>query len=481
MALALALQYAVPAVRALADDQPTSGRATALGSVFTYQGRIEKDGLPVNGAVDLEFALFDVSSAGTPLATLPVLENVSVANGLFAVQLDFGAGQFLGETRWIEVRSRDGASVGAFVTNGRQELTATPYALYASAAGTSSSALTAGSATTATTANSALAAPWAGLTGVPLGFADDVDDSFAIPFSATSNSVTPLFTLVNNNFVYSGVALGGSSTGVASTSVGDAIVGESTGGQAGVYGKSLSQDFPAIAYGVRGDGEAAGIYGLGFSGGSAGVKGEGVSYGVHGKGTSYGLFGMATSMTGTGVRGEGSLYGVDGAGSVGVRGQSLTNGGYGVKGESVGDGVYGLTSTLGKAGVVGVASGGAGTDYAGFFLGNVNVDGSLQANTINNISDARLKTDVAAVPYGLDAILRIQPVSFAWIDRPDTSTHLGFLAQDLQAVIPEIVDAAADERGTLSVRYLELLPVLVRAIQEQEARLATVESVCLAR
>lgn len=438
----------------------------------------------MDGAVDLEFALFDVAVSGSPLVTLPALENVAVVDGLFAVQLDFGGGQFTGDARWLEIRARDGASVGPFVVNGRQQLTATPYALFATAAGSANSANTATNATNATNANTAttaLAAPWTGLTGMPLGFSDGVDDSFLLPFSATINSASPLFSLVNSNGGYSGVSLGGPLTGIGSTSPGSAIIGESTSGLYGVYGKSLSQDFPAIAYGVRGDGEAAGVYGLGISGGSAGVKGDGVSYGVHGQGTAYGVFGTATSVTGTGIRGEGLLYGVDGAGSVGVHGQSLVTGGYGVRGEAVGDGVYGQTTTLGKAGIVGVAASGAGTNYAGFFLGNVNVDGNLSANTINNLSDARSKRDIATGAYGLDAVLRLRPVSFAWIDRPDASMHLGFIAQEVRDVVPEVVDVATDEAGTLSVRSLELLPVIVRAIQEQELRLATVESVCLAR
>lgn len=469
MALALGLQYAVPAIRALASDQPAGGRVV-LGSAFTYQGRLEKDGLHQSGPVDLEFALYDVDSGGTPLATLPVLDNVAVSNGLFAVQLDFGAGQFAGDSRWLEVRSRDGASVGGFSTVGRQQLTATPYAIFATQAG---------NASTATTANAALAAPWSGLTGMPAGFQDGVDDTLTLPYTSSVNSPNPLFSLTNTNGGVSSVVLGYPLTGIASTSPGSAIVGESTSGLYGVYGKSLSEDFPTLAYGVRGDGETVGVFGFGSSGASAGVRGEGVSYGVHGKGFSYGIFGMATSATGTGVHGEGSLYGVEGEGNIGVRGLSTTAGGYGVRGESAGDGVYGQTATLGKAGVVGLAAGGAGTNYAGFFLGNVNVDGDLTANTVNGQSDARLKTDVVPIAYGLDAVLRIKPVSFSWIGRADSSTHLGFLAQDLQQVLPELVTAAADERGTLSVRYLELLPVIVRAIQEQEARLAVVENTCL--
>ncbi len=467
MGIVLLSQYALPVVRALADDDvPPTVRSEVLGSAFTYQGRIEQGGVPVDGALDLEFALYDASEGGGVVGTLPVLEDVAVANGLFSVQLEFGAAAFAGDERWIEVRSRPGASTGLFVTNGRQ-LTATPYALYAKSAGSAASAST------------AQAAPWSGLTGVPLGFADEIDNSFTLPYIGTMDSASALVSISNTNAGGSMVNIGLPLTGLTSLSPGDAIVGESLSGLTGVYGKSLSVDFPAIAYGVRGDGEAVGVYGLGIGGGSSGVYGEGLSYGVQGKGLTFGVFGKATSVTGTGILGEGTLYGVDGSGSTGVRGQSTVMGGYGVRGESLGDGVYGQTATAGKSGIVGVASGGAGTDYAGFFLGNVNVDGDLSAVNVNGLSDARLKRDVAPSTRGLAAVLALKPVSFAWIDRPDTSSHLGFIAQDVREVLPEAVNQADDEMGTLSIRTLELIPVLVRAIQELEARLTELEAVCL--
>jgi hypothetical protein len=47
------------------------------------------------------------------------------------------------------------------------------------------------------------------------------------------------------------------------------------------------------------------------------------------------------------------------------------------------------------------------------------------------------------------------------------------VAQDVQAVLPEAVDVAADEQGTLSLRYTDTIPLLVAAIQEQQALIQT--------
>lgn len=99
-----------------------------------------------------------------------------------------------------------------------------------------------------------------------------------------------------------------------------------------------------------------------------------------------------------------------------------------------------------------------------------------------NTSDARDKTDVQAIGYGLAEVLRLRPVSFTWKDMPEEGTKLGLIAQELQRVLPEVVrdwDHEVAEDGTharvpaerLGVYYSDLIPVLVKAIQEQEARI----------
>jgi len=67
-------------------------------------------------------------------------------------------------------------------------------------------------------------------------------------------------------------------------------------------------------------------------------------------------------------------------------------------------------------------------------------------------------------------------VRFEWEGEPSRAAHLGLLAQEVEGIIPEIVDVpdSADEHYGLS--YIELVPVLIRAIQEQEARIETLET-----
>jgi hypothetical protein len=102
----------------------------ALGTIFTYQGRLVDNGSPGNGLYDLQFTLFDAETLGIQVGSPQVTNDVSVDQGLFTVALDFGARVFKGDARWLEVAVRPGASTGPFTTlTPRQPLTPAPYAL----------------------------------------------------------------------------------------------------------------------------------------------------------------------------------------------------------------------------------------------------------------------------------------------------------------------------------------------------------------
>lgn len=103
---------------------------TPLGTEFTYQGNLESSGSPVDGTADFQFKLFNASSAGSQIGSTQSVNNVTVIDGGFTVTLDFGAGAFAGDKRWLEIAARTPAGSGSFVTlTPRQALTASPYAL----------------------------------------------------------------------------------------------------------------------------------------------------------------------------------------------------------------------------------------------------------------------------------------------------------------------------------------------------------------
>jgi hypothetical protein len=102
--------------------------------------------------------------------------------------------------------------------------------------------------------------------------------------------------------------------------------------------------------------------------------------------------------------------------------------------------------------------------------------------TISAISDARLKENVQDIDVGLAAILSLKPRKFDWKSGKgkDIKGDRGFIAQEFEQVFPQLVDDWADpapegEAPYKSVRQ-DLIPVLVKAIQELTARVQTIEA-----
>jgi len=98
-------------------------------TVFTYQGQLTDAGQPANGNFDLQFALFDNTSAGTQIGSTLTRASVAVSGGVFTVQLDFGVSAFPGANRFLEIGVRPSGG-GSFTTLApRQQISSTPYAI----------------------------------------------------------------------------------------------------------------------------------------------------------------------------------------------------------------------------------------------------------------------------------------------------------------------------------------------------------------
>jgi len=83
-------------------------------------------------------------------------------------------------------------------------------------------------------------------------------------------------------------------------------------------------------------------------------------------------------------------------------------------------------------------------------------------------SDKRLKRDISSLSYGLDEILQLQPKTYNWKNRDQKHKSLGLIAQEVAPIIKEIVVAQDNPEKTLGISYTELIPVLIKAIQEQQ-------------
>jgi hypothetical protein len=106
---------------------------------------------------------------------------------------------------------------------------------------------------------------------------------------------------------------------------------------------------------------------------------------------------------------------------------------------------------------------------AGTFSNNLNItsDGTLTTAT----SDEKFKYNIRPLNHGLETLLQLKPVNFQWIEGEEED--LGFIAQDVAEIIPEAVNT--NWNSDLLFRYESLIPILTKAIQEQQALIKALE------
>ena len=89
-------------------------------------------------------------------------------------------------------------------------------------------------------------------------------------------------------------------------------------------------------------------------------------------------------------------------------------------------------------------------------------------------SDETLKNINSIIGNAIDKLNTLRAVNFSWKSDTSNKENLGLIAQDVEAVFPQLVDTGKD--GIMGVRYTELVPVLVKAIQELKAENDTLKS-----
>ena len=114
-----------------------------------------------------------------------------------------------------------------------------------------------------------------------------------------------------------------------------------------------------------------------------------------------------------------------------------------------------------------------------YTTGNI---GAPSGSNIYAASDCRLKKNIRTISYGLCDVMKLQPKVFNWKDNFTPSENgkemLGFVAQDIQTIIPEVVEQFSDGSditfdcetiiNPLRVNEKFIIPILTRAIQEQQ-------------
>jgi hypothetical protein len=253
----------------------------------------------------------------------------------------------------------------------------------------------------------------------------------ALPYSgsgSTSGTVA-LFGLTNT----------GSGYGIEASNAGQEHVGRLVAESAGVYGHTM-----------RCGGDFRGVIGLDTCTGSSGELGR-PDEGVHGEGYAYGVHGKSDT----------------------------------------GDGIFGEASAEDKSGVYAVNKNPDG--FAGFFRGHVRVTGYLSDEMLpagpvcadgagvlgGCVSDARLKADVADLTSEIDVVEtleRLRGVAFNWDTSQDRARNLGdrreigLIAQEVEAVLPEVVGVGKDGYKTLD--YAKLTALLIEVAKAQQSEIA---------
>jgi hypothetical protein len=172
--------------------------AAPLGTTFTYQGFLSEDGAPAQGTFDLRSILYNAEVGGSQVGNILTNQNVLVESGLLNVSLDFGAGLFDGEARWLELAIRPaGTGLPFMPLTPRQPLRATPYASHALAAST---------AFMTTTADVANQVPWSGIIDIPPDFADGIDRDTTYDAGEGLNLTDTTFSIANQGVTTSALA-----------------------------------------------------------------------------------------------------------------------------------------------------------------------------------------------------------------------------------------------------------------------------------
>ena len=179
------------------------------------------------------------------------------------------------------------------------------------------------------------------------------------------------------------------------------------------------------------------------------------------------VMGETNASSGKGVYGKASSTAVTNYGVYGETASSSGFSGYftGGKFHVYGNVGIGTTSPSQMLDVIG--NGRFRSIGSGAYSGPVNKtsDGTLTTST----SDGRLKENVQTLQNSLEKVMKLRGVSFTWIKDPSMGTRIGFIAQEFEKVIPELVFTNETD-GYKGINYAEVSAVLAEAVKELNAK-----------
>ena len=106
--------------------------------------------------------------------------------------------------------------------------------------------------------------------------------------------------------------------------------------------------------------------------------------------------------------------------------------------------------------------------------GDFHAEGTVTADSSSVNSDRRLKENINPIPYGLEEVLKMNPVEYDWKEKRNKAHDIGVIAQEIEEIIPEVVRDNKDlnsDKIIKSVDYSKMVAVLIKAVQEQQVQI----------
>jgi hypothetical protein len=305
-----------------------------------------------------------------------------------------------------------------------------------------------------------------------------------INFNNTSTISVAVGAGINGNANVSFAVVGGLVQGATGAQ------GATGTGTQGAIGASGSQG--AVGAGTQGAIGASGSNGAQGAIGSNGSNGAQGAIGTSGSNGAQGAIGATGSTGSTGSPGAQGAIGSNGSnGAQGTIGASGSNGAQGAIGATGSTGSTGATGSAGPSNWINASSSSGtwypvgvtatGGQYPYLYSVFYHSGGTVYSTDFSASSDLRLKNVLGYVGDAVEIVEQLNGIRYTWnniasaeFGIENTKPHeIGLIAQEVREVIPEAV--TEDDKGYLHVSYDRVVPVLVEAIKELNARIKVLE------
>ena len=389
-------------------------------TTFTYQGSLNDQGAAANGSFNLTFALFDALGGGSQIGSTIVMNSVPVTDGLLTVELDFGASAFDNTGRWLEI------AVNGTTLSPRQPINRSPYSIQTRGIFVDANQMVG----IGTAAPEAPLHVHDGTAGAVVAHGNSIA-AFERDGEGFLSILTPdtaqrgiLFgdpeSFVNGSIIYNNGAVpdgfqfrtGGNRTNMVIDADGNVGIGTvSPEYRLQVFNSEL---ITFDSQNTSTSGSALAIRGLSES--SSGI----------------GVFGITSATSGSGY---------------GVSGQSMSSSGRGVSGVA--------SSNVGtNYGVYGQSNSTSGFDFYAAGLGT----------NYGAASSRRWKNNIENIDHPLQKIAQLRGVYYDWDTEHGGHHDVGMIAEEVGAVLPEIVNYEENGIDAIGMDYSKITPLLVEAV-----------------